>query len=746
VFRKNVKFSFIDVSLLLLLYVFLPSFLLSVFLLLRTASPAAAYGTSLCILGGLILLRRKETGWRECLCFVAIVVVSHLVSYIFFDFFHDALVYHQPAISRIAAGFNPVYDGYMSFGRPHDTWSDQATYFPRMAWYFAASVTAVFGDIQWGKAYHLILLFATVLFVFHHTRGESFLRRFFWLLAALNPIAALQFTGYLVDGALASLSTMGLFYAYLHFSEKPLTRLSHVIGVLCLAMLFCVKTSGFAYGGIILFCIALHRLLETWRASSGNWKARGKTAFMRAAKLSLKLGVPLLCLVVVLGFSPYITNLLQGKNIFYPLMGVDASADSNVSLALEELARSVFPDAHNRFTRLLFSIASYPVVTVYPDTRLNALFASPAELKNPLGAPWIEWKLFRGGGLAVAGGLGPLFFLLFLLSFIYWIFSLTLKNGERKGWVWMLFTLGLLLFIQPHAWFARYAPFLWMTPFVFCLSLPREKDYLLVAPIILALANIAGTTWVYADDSWENTRRIVRALAPYSGQYVLLDKSVFQCDGFFDRFGIKQKFANPEQTTFPGASFWTERRERHLGRPVFGSNIAFEEDIPPLPDFPVLLAEKEAEPWRKMAEGIMLYDPSEQPTLMTISAFPVPKGCWNYSNKVKFYVQVKERPETDRNFLLTASPRVDEKGDFAKQSIEIYANNQRIGEWLFDRPEPEEKTVLLPRKILEESYEDEMHLLTVMLRLTNPDVPKAWQEFSLMFEKMEFRPIFQIDN
>ena len=49
-------------SLFLLLYVFLPAFILSVFLLLRVDSPAMAYWCSLAVLLGLLLTIRNKTG------------------------------------------------------------------------------------------------------------------------------------------------------------------------------------------------------------------------------------------------------------------------------------------------------------------------------------------------------------------------------------------------------------------------------------------------------------------------------------------------------------------------------------------------------------------------------------------------------------------------------------------------------------------------------------------------------------
>ena len=134
--------SFSYLSLLLLLYVALPSFILSVFLLLRIGSPATAYWISMVLLGGVIFYNRGKLRIGDYVVFFCILVLCHAPAYFTFDMCFDGLAYHQPAVRRLADGFNPIYDGYMNLERPPDIWSDQATYFPKAMWYFAATVTA----------------------------------------------------------------------------------------------------------------------------------------------------------------------------------------------------------------------------------------------------------------------------------------------------------------------------------------------------------------------------------------------------------------------------------------------------------------------------------------------------------------------------------------------------------------------------------------------------------------------------
>jgi hypothetical protein len=436
---------------------------------------------------------------------------------------------------------------------------------------------------------------------------------------------------------------------------------------------------------------------------------------------------------VILGFAPYVTNVLNGRHIFHPLFqrGVEKSP---VNGGLEKIAQNVYPTCHNRFTRFLFSVMAYPS---YSENY-------PAELKNPLGAPWLEWQMYKNIEVARAGGMGPLFFLLCLLALAY----LFISRGRVKPW--LPITLAALVAIQPHSWQARYVPFIGLFPAaLLTAAYPGKgngKEYLLPLPLLLSIINVLGIGYVRVGSALELNRQIIERLSPHEGEYVLLNKSVFQCDGFFDRFAIKQKFANLEATFFPN-SMWNNRPENIIGRPLFGGDIAFEEDIPPLPASPVFFGEESAGPWMKMSEGVVFYDPEEEKTFSSPFIASVPKGVWNYAEKVKFFMKVTENPSGDMLFSLTASSRAGREGQ--KMRALVFANfagypdfrSHPIGEWVWNRPGADEKTIVIPWRILTESRQDPMKLLILMFYLSSGEESNFTpaRPFQLMFEKMEFR-------
>jgi hypothetical protein len=69
----------------------------------------------------------------------------------------------------------------------------------------------------------------------------------------------------------------------------------------------------------------------------------------------------------------------------------------------------------------------------------------------------------------------------------------------------------------------------------------------------------------------------------------------------------------------------------------------------------------------------------------------------------------------------------------------VRANERLLGEWLWDEPGSAEKTAVIPREILEEAYNDDLHLLTLRFDLTEPGNPDKAMKYCLKFERMEVR-------
>ena len=100
-----------------------------------------------------------------------------------------------------------------------------------------------------------------------------------------------------------------------------------------------------------------------------------------------------------------------------------------------------------------------------------------------------------------------------------------------------------------------------------------------------------------------------------------------------------------------------------------------------------------------------------------------------------------EKPDDDVEFALTAGLK-EEEGTVRPQKMSVYANNNPVGEWLWNQLGSEEKTITISRETLEESHYGPMNLLNLMFYLSDAETDAAL-EFAMMFEKMEFRaPVF----
>jgi hypothetical protein len=137
-----------------------------------------------------------------------------------------------------------------------------------------------------------------------------------------------------------------------------------------------------------------------------------------------------------------------------------------------------------------------------------------------------------------------------------------------------------------------------------------------------------------------------------------------------------------------------------------------------------------------MSEGLM---PVE------VSSDPVSRVEWRtYADKVKFYMSLNKEPGNDWELLLDGSVFDKEHSVPRELSVLVFVNNRQIGTWKIDGS-PRRGSFPIPQKLMEESFRDEMRLVTLMLRL--PDVPSLIENYlevsayGLRLNGMQMRPI-----
>jgi len=236
---------------------------------------------------------------------------------------------------------------------------------------------------------------------------------------------------------------------------------------------------------------------------------------------------------------------------------------------------------------------------------------------------------------------------------------------------------------------------------------------------------------------WQSTSFIIQTFSPHTEETVMLDRTTYEYDGIFDRYGIKQKYVNPEETFFyrhsAGFGLFSKRRI------PLGVNVIFKGDLLPLPENPLVFSEvKEALPWLNMSEGLR---PVEMITSQGFTS--TKKTVWiSYADRVKFYMALEKEPKED--WVLTLKGSAFDAGQAARKlEILVFINNHEIGKWQIDNNSSVAEFTI-PRVLLEESFEDEIRLVTIMMRIqglpTFHESSGKQSTYGLHIEEMHIRP------
>lgn len=444
------------------------------------ASLAAVLATPLALSRGCAL------GWRRALAvtlgFLLLLVLALALAGSFYDVSWDGQVYHQEAIIQLAQGWNPVYQDVGDEVLDTPLMVAQINNFTTGPWVLAAAVYQATGIIEQGKVFHFLFMLAALLACYHALRSLTPLGRpAAWLvagLAALAPVSLTQMFSYYVDGQLGS-----LFLAVLAAGAVVLGRGGRIVLLLMLmaaVVALGTKFTAVAYLGVLGLFFVLATLLP------------GLPTTPRARR-----ALPAVGLAFVLGmgwvdYHPYVTHLLQGRNPFYPVLGAE-----RVDMLGTQRPRDF--QEHGRLYRLLHSI--FGVAD-------NAMGERPSELKLPLTLRLPrEYYAASAYDLRVAGW-GPLFSGALLLAFLGPIVaarSLWADGPPARGFALLTVALLATVLINPEAWWARFAPQLYLLPLLLCLwllcrpGLPRRPLAVLVLLILVANALLVGAASLQAN-------------------------------------------------------------------------------------------------------------------------------------------------------------------------------------------------------------------------------------------------------
>lgn len=422
-----------------------------------------------------LVLKRDKKILRSCICILIgllVLVFSILINKNYLDISWDGNTYHKDAIGLLKNGWNPIYENYIdaykkidnrnmdyigeTIENTHGFWQ---THYAKGTWLIGANIYSVTNDIEMGKAYNLLIIYITFVLLLYilYKHGSNFvLSLIIAILAAVNPIILVQTFTYYNDGFLGNLLILLVALMILFNEKKKILSKEELYACICLVLILLINTkfTGFAYAGI--FCLAYYLVYLYNKFKTKNLKD--------AIKPTVIFSITVLTGVVIVGFSPYIINIFNKDQIFYPLMG-----DNKVDIV-----------THNQPIKF----QNKPTIYKAPISLLSRVVNSSANSPRPI-IKKIPFTIYPdeieslGACDLRISGFGVLFSGILILSVVVCAISLvTLYRKKDKYFVLLglplIVVCGLMLFIS-ESWWARYTPYLYMIPIIALVLLTRYK-------------------------------------------------------------------------------------------------------------------------------------------------------------------------------------------------------------------------------------------------------------------------------
>lgn len=366
---------------------------------------------------------------------LTILVFGGIFSALFFDLSYDGQAYQLEAIIQLSNGWNP-FRGIEVEGYIHDIWIN---HFAKGPWIIAAAVHQVTGMLETAKVFNIALLFSSffvalgaITTIFPNDRWKSIIIS---VLLALNPVVITQITNFNTDGQVYSLLLIAFCLFFLLIRNFSIWELV----MLCLTILLLINTKFVALTYILIATIGFIVVLLVLKKI---------TTFKLVI---LPLVVTFIVGFAVVGYNPYITNMIEEGTPFFPLSGEneieygEINSPSNFinSNPIKNLAKSLLSKSSNQL--------------------------SPSELKLPFTVERSEIEAFLSPDVRV-GGFGPLFggCILFAIGVLLVAFILersVLKYSLSLG----AFLLSTML-VTSEIWWARNSPQVWIFPVIVLIS------------------------------------------------------------------------------------------------------------------------------------------------------------------------------------------------------------------------------------------------------------------------------------
>jgi hypothetical protein len=372
------------------------------------------------------------------LIFLIILVLTIFGACLLYDYSYDGQCYHQNIIHSIKIGWNPAYNHHANDAFPElALW---VNHYAKGIEIIAASVYSFTGNIESGKAVNFIIILSSFFFVLDaiklHFPDLAIKRKMFLsFIFTYSPVVANQFLTYYIDWSMYSLLLILISIFFTIFKREHFDRFM-VIGMI-IFLGWAIKFNIIFYIGIVV-CIFLFTLYV------------GKNLQL-FKKIIVTSGVSLFLGVCIAGFNPYITNILDHGNPFYPLLGKN-------SVEIMQDQTPVNMRDLSRLESIFISIFSAPS----HDPKIPAKLAIPFYITK-------DSIISSGIPDVRVGGFGCFFSGILILSIIIYFFSFANSKKVRQYFNYLIISIVIAVFILPAGWWARYVPFFYFIPILMLL-------------------------------------------------------------------------------------------------------------------------------------------------------------------------------------------------------------------------------------------------------------------------------------
>lgn len=347
------------------------------------------------------------------------------------DTTYDGQWYHQEAVLRLVEGWNPVAGELAASELPDPDQRSRVEGYPAASWVAGASAATLTGRLDHAAWTTPALAVAGWWLAWAALIGGLGMGRLpaaaVSAVMAANPVVLVQLLNSQLDGDLAACLLVLAVTPWLRAATP--SRLVPAAAAAAVAMAVGVKLTGGLFAGVLAAGAVLLPL-----------RRRPDVAVAVAVAAGLAVGV------LLVGFHPYVTNLVRHGHPLYPVLGPDRRPILD-------------PPEIGRVEGLLVSAFSRSRHAATSDEAVSALLRRDG-LKPSFVVGRDEVAAFAVPDVRI-GGFGPLYGLALLAGLAAAVAAG--RSGGLRLWGPTATILASVLLL-PHPWFARLVPQLWLVP------------------------------------------------------------------------------------------------------------------------------------------------------------------------------------------------------------------------------------------------------------------------------------------